>query len=291
MQTSLHIWALVRALQTEGCGGDISSTAFYRKERAAYIFIKRDKKRWALGFRYHPAGAGVFLVPASKIRPDTREKPRPLFGFDNGTIVAAEQLGFDRIFSLVVDRSGVVSHLVFEALGPNGNLWHLDDSRARLSSLRKSSFTPGETYEPPPLPGRLDPREITIESLRANMPTEECSVRLFLERNLLGFNRTLAREAAYRADCADVTTESCDSEAAQRLVAAINEITERFAQPVGGFLYDFGRAVEVYPFRLSSVDETPERFKTLSLATLAMCDLKRSDPTATCGIWTTPGQG
>ncbi|MCK4462213.1 MAG: NFACT family protein, partial [candidate division Zixibacteria bacterium] len=193
MQTSLHIMALVSALDEEAVGGRILSTEFYKKERAAYFFIKNDKKRLALGFSYHPAGSGVFLVPASKIRIDTREKPRPLFGLDDAVIVKAEQLGFDRIFTLTVESSGATSHLLCEALGPNGNIWRLDESFARVASMRKKSFTPGTRYEPPPPLDKIDPRVQTIESLRTLFAEgPKTSIARFVEKNLHGFDRRLA---------------------------------------------------------------------------------------------------
>ncbi len=277
MQTSLHIMALVSALNEEAVGGRILSAEFYKKERAAYFFIKGDKKPLALGFRYHPAGSGVFLVPASKIRMDTREKPRPLFGLDDAVIVKAEQLGFDRIFTLTLEQSGVTSMLLCEALGPNGNIWHLDESLGRLASLRKKSFTPGTRYEPPPPLDKIDPRVQTIESLRARFAEgPKTSIARFVEKNLHGFDRTLALETVTRADCVDLTTESCDDAACERLVAQVKEVVDRFARPLGGFLYDAPRAVEVFPFRLKTASDTPTKFKTLSLATLAMCEVKRT---------------
>jgi len=61
MQTSLHIMALVAELKREVVSGMITGTKFYKKERAAYFFVKKDRSRLALGFIYHPAGSGVFL--------------------------------------------------------------------------------------------------------------------------------------------------------------------------------------------------------------------------------------
>jgi predicted ribosome quality control (RQC) complex YloA/Tae2 family protein len=277
MQTSLHIMALVAALQEEAVGGRIVATEFYKKERAAYLFIKRDKKRLALGFRYHPAGSGLFLVAASKIRLDTREKPRPFFSLDDAVVVRVEQLGLDRIFTVTLEQSKTTTHLLCEALGPNGNLWHLDESLARLTSLRKKSFTVGTPYEPPPPPDRIDPRGLTVDSLQTVAAAgPKTSLRLFLEKNLHGFSRSLAFETVTRADCVELTKESADKAACERLARQIGEIVDRFKRPPGGFLYESPGGVEVFPFRLKTSSETPTKFKTLSLATLALCDLKRS---------------
>ena len=269
--------ALVESLQKEVVGARITATEFYKKERAVYIILKQDKGRLALGLRYHPAGTGLFLVPASKIRVETKEKPRAIFSLDEGRVTAVEQLGFDRIISLNIETPTGSSRLLFEAMGPNGNLWHLDDSFGRLASLRRKSFTPGERYQPPPLPNKMDPREVTAESISSILTDQPLqSPAAILAKNIHGFNRTLGYEVIARADCAGLSADSCDDSACARLAAQIIEIVGRFRGEPGGFLYDLPNGVEVFPFRLTSSEHLPEKYKTLSLATLAMCDLKRS---------------
>jgi len=93
MQTALHILTLVEELNREASGARVVSTEFYKKERAAYLFLKAGKGRLAFGFVYHPHGTGVFLVPASKIKLETREKPRPFFSLEGSAFENAEQLG------------------------------------------------------------------------------------------------------------------------------------------------------------------------------------------------------
>ncbi|MDH3889827.1 MAG: NFACT RNA binding domain-containing protein [candidate division Zixibacteria bacterium] len=277
MQTSLHIMALVESLESEAIGARITATEFYKKERAVYIILKKDKARLALGLRYHPAGAGLFLVPASKIRVETKEKPRSIFSLEEGCITAVAQLGFDRIISVTVEKTDGRSHLLFEALGPNGNLWHLNDSFGMLASLRRKSFTIGERYQPPPLPDKLDPREVTAGSIGSAMNDQTLqSVSAVLAKTVHGFGRTLAREVVARADCDGLSVDACDEAACMRLAQQIKETVGQFRGASGGQLYDHPDGVEVYPFRLKTSAQTATKFKTLSLATLAMCDLKRS---------------
>jgi predicted ribosome quality control (RQC) complex YloA/Tae2 family protein len=269
--------AVVESLEKEVIGASITATEFYKKERAVYIIIKGEKGRLALGLRYHPAGAGLFLVPASKIRIETKEKPRAIFSLDEGRITSVEQLSFDRIVSLTVENSDSTFHLLFEAMGPNGNLWHLDKSFGRLASLRRKSFTLGERYQPPPLFDRIDPREVTAESICSLLTDQPLqSPAAILAKNIHGFNRTLGYEIIARANCESLSADSCDEAACTRIAEQIQESVKRFQGSPGGFLYDHGNGVEVYPFRLTSSDHLAEKFKTLSLATLAMCDLKRS---------------
>ena len=76
MQTALHILAITGEINQFLVGSTLSNTEFYKKERAAYFFAKKKgQSLMALGFVYHPAGAGCFVVPASKVKVDTREKP------------------------------------------------------------------------------------------------------------------------------------------------------------------------------------------------------------------------
>jgi len=43
-----------------------------------------------------------------------------------------------------------------------------------------------------------------------------------------------------------------------------------------GYLYRIARGVEVYPFKLTTVDTSPEKFKSLSLAVMAMIDSRQT---------------
>jgi len=164
MQTALHITSLVAELSQEVVGARIVSTEFYKKQRAAFIFLKAEKKRWALGLVYHPAGSGCYLVPASKVRIETREKPWPFFELEGGHVEAVAQLGVDRIFELRVAQSNETKRVVYECLGPNGNLWLLDSEGVRRATLRKRELSDERPYAPPPS-DRLDPFALTGEQL------------------------------------------------------------------------------------------------------------------------------
>ncbi|MEA3297415.1 MAG: NFACT family protein, partial [candidate division Zixibacteria bacterium] len=277
MQTSLHIITLVAELKREIIGGRIVATEFYKKERAAYIFIKRDRGRMALGFLYHPAGAGTFLVPASKIRIETREKPWPVFNLEGAIITDIEQVGFDRIINLTTTKENTISHVLFEALGPNGNIWLLDETRCIQATLRKKKYEPDTSYNAPPLPDKLNPLTLTVESL-ANCLAETSSHSLaaFLEKNILGLNRTLAREIVARVGIDIEETGSPDRAALVEIVKTVNEILSRFRNPGIGYLYDYHGVPEAYPFKLSGAESLPKKFKMLSLAVMAMCSMRRS---------------
>jgi predicted ribosome quality control (RQC) complex YloA/Tae2 family protein len=279
MQTSLHITTLAAELQKTIVGGVITGADFFRKQRAAYFSFKRDKLRSTLGFVYHPAGYGVFLAPSSKVRIDTPEKPRPIFVLEGSIVREVGQVGFDRIFQVLVDKDGCLFSIVFEALGPNGNIWLLDQNDAKLSALRQRSFTAGEKYQPPPLPDRLNPLELDTASLknfRQLKDVEAQSILTFLEKNILGFNATLAKEVVTQAGLsAEEKLRDLDDHAVAQLCNGVKEISGRFVKPGTGYLYRIGGAVEAYPFRLQSIEQKPQKFATLSLAVQAMIELRR----------------
>jgi predicted ribosome quality control (RQC) complex YloA/Tae2 family protein len=277
MQTALHVLALLQELQREIVGGQIVSTEFYKKQRAAYIFVKCDKSVRALGFVYHPAGSGCFCIPASKVELDTREKPWPIFGLSDGEIIDATQFGLDRIFEVTIRHSGGIQRVVFEVIGPNGNMWLLDKAGGIQATLRHKEHAPGEKYSPNSIEGRLHPLEAQPQDLLDLMRTSTSpSVPMALKKALLGFNDTLAREAVVRAGLSSSSVDQLDMAAAYALAAEVSQIAGRFRQAEQGYLYEIKGAVEVYPFKLSAVQAEPEKFKTLSLAIAAMTSRRQS---------------
>lgn len=276
MQTALHILGLVRQLQREAVGGRIVSSEWYRKERAAYLFIKQGKNRLALGIVYHPAGSGCFLVPASKVRLDTPEKPWPIFDAEGATIASVKQRGLDRLFEIGLDHTTRRHYLAVEALGPNANIWHLDEEHSLLGTLRKREFEPGQPYNPPALPPHLDPTTAVAEDLadcwRQN---EDLSAVQLIEKHVLGFNRRLAVEVVERTERdlgRPIREEGGDETVMLRIM---RELINRFVAGEPGYLHSTPRGPEAYPFRLTIIEEPRQRFKTLSLAVKAAAEARQ----------------
>ena len=264
MQTALHITALVEQLNREFVPGQIVSTEFYRKQRAVYLFCRADKKVAALGLVFHPAGHGCFCVPGSKVKLESGEKPWPVFGIKEAKALAARQLGLDRIFEIEIEHDGAPRKLVIEALGPNANIWLLDEKGGRLAVLRDRQFKAGERYAPPTAPEMLDPFTVTEEKVATLIEGHGGGSTIGLVRRAFyGFNETMARDALKRAGI-DSPDQLNDNAAA--LARTVREIAERFRNAETGYLYTIKGGVEVYPYKLSTIDETPEKFKTLSLA-------------------------
>ncbi len=277
MQTAFHITALISQLKRELIGGRIVSTEFDRKERAAVIFVKKDKTTFALALVFHPAGFGNFLAPASKVKLGTRAKPWAIFKIENAIIRSVEQLGFDRIFKIELKSDDTTWYLLFEAIGPNGNIWLLDDTGGRRATLRKRDFQAGEPYQVSPVAGKIEPFDLTADSLRTRLKEmPKVSPALVLEKTVLGLNKTLARETVRRAGLDAASAEELDDDAVAQLVGGIGDIGNLFKTQEVGYLYRIAGGVEVYPFKLTSVDASPDKFKSLSLAVMAMIDSRQT---------------
>ncbi|MCB2230016.1 DUF814 domain-containing protein [bacterium] len=271
MQTALHILTLVNELKRELVGGTIVGTEFFKKERAAFLIVKKEKSVGALGLVFHPAGSGAVFAPPRKVRPDTKEKPWPIFGLDNATVVDVSLPVLDRIFFLTVRRpDGSVNKLAFEAIGPNGNIWLLDESDLIKGTLRNRDYTEGDRYAPSPLPeDRLIPTGLSVDSLRTFLRGSSASSLLnALDRKVIGFNRTMALEAIRRADLDFTEIDELTDDEIAELHKAIVDMTDRFTSAESGYLYQIRGGLEAYPFKLKSREDQPEKCKTLSLAVL-----------------------
>lgn len=271
MQTALHILSLVEQLKNELVGGRIETTAFYKKLRTAVFTIRKDRERPALVLDFHPAGAGVYCVPGNKIAIETAEKPWPIFGLEGAEILSVVQPSLDRIFELGVRQGEKQMRVVFEALGPNANFWLLDHNGRKQATLRNRKFTPGDPYQHLETGDRIDPFKITGARLRERLQeTADRSPLAAVKSILLGFNDTMTREALTRANPSSAAVDWTSLEHAESLAKAVREIAERFLQPQSAYLYRLRAGLEVYPFKLTSTEQTPEKFKNLSIAIMEM---------------------
>ncbi|MEW6411379.1 MAG: NFACT family protein [Candidatus Zixiibacteriota bacterium] len=272
----MHILSLVSELKHEVEGGRIVSTEFYRKERAAYFIIK-NKQRLALSFVYHPVKWGTYLIPASRINLETREKPYPIFDIEGAVVAGVEQRGLDRIFHLTLEKDKKTYRLLFEAIGPNGNVWLLDKHDIKLATLRKKEFQAGDKYEPFSPPERLDPAKVTAEQLE-NLAGEHPGVppSILVERYVQGFSDTLAREITSRAGLDNAGADQLDPTSLETLAKTIRDLSIAFERFDTGYLYTVRGKHEAYPFKLSSSDQQPQKLKSLSLAVMSACEMRQT---------------
>ncbi len=268
--------SLVNELKSEISGAKITATEFYKKERAFYLIVKK-KQKMALSFVYHPVRWGTYLIPASRLRIDTREKPRPVFDIEGAVVTDIEQLGLDRIFTLSLTKGNDIFKLVVEAIGPNGNIWLLDKTGRKRASLRRKEFQSGDEYSAQPIKGKLNPLDLTIDRLTEALEGHaDLPVALFLERQVLGISHALAKEVATRANVVKETVSSLDEAALRNVLKTLRQVCDTFSSPAAGYLYRIGGKFEGYPLKLSWCEKQPERFKTLSLAVMASAEKRDS---------------
>ncbi len=278
MQTAFHILALTAELNEHLPGGTVTTTDFYKKARALYLHVKHKKTAWVVGFLYHPTAAGMFLIPKKELKLQTSEKPRQVFELTGMVIKEVAQIQFDRIVRFRLSSPKHERFLVFEAMGPNGNVWLLDEHQGRISSLRRRSFEVHSTYSPPSLPEKLLPHIVTADTLREKiltLNTEEISVVPFLQKNIIGFDKTLSEEIAKRTGIESLPTKDPDQRTLEVIAREITELTSSFEKPQRGYLYFPESSPVAYPFTLASVSETPTTYPSLSSAAFAAINRKR----------------
>jgi predicted ribosome quality control (RQC) complex YloA/Tae2 family protein len=276
MQTAFHILSLTKELTDTAVGGTIVSTEFYKKERTALLFVKQSQ-RVALSFQFHPAKAGVFVVPASKIKMETREKPWPVFKLEGAKVLSVKQVGFDRIFRLDLEHEGKHFGLIFEALGPNGNLWLADEENKIQATLRNREYDAKVPYQPFEITGKLNPLTIAASEIRELAEDKpDSSITFLLEKSLLGCTRLLAAEIVKRSGLdEDIEANELDDTMIANLMKGIEQVVSFFQNPEIGYVYQIRGSSEAFPFKLSSTEKQPEKFKTLSLAVMMSTEIRQ----------------
>jgi predicted ribosome quality control (RQC) complex YloA/Tae2 family protein len=276
MLTSLDITRVLAESASIITDSNITGVEYYRKERAVQVYCRKDK-RYAVTLSFHPRQNGYYILPASKSRLDTPEKYRP-FAREvwNGRIESIRQEPNDRIVEIAVATDGGRFYLVFEIIGPNGNLWLLDGNRGMMASLRHRSFNPGQPYEPTPLPRNADPTEVTADDLHAMFTAgPETNPARLMEKRIYGVDYCLARTVIADSDTLDLQgcheIHDCLSRALRGYLAADG--------PIYGY-YIKGKS-RFYPIKISDY-EPLEKFTSLSQAQRSLLSaVRQADETET----------
>ena len=131
-----------------------------------------------------------------------------------GKLIAARQVGFDRIVELEFacrDEMGfaVTRILIVEIMGKYSNLLLTDGDKKIITALKMIDFStsrlrqilPGMTYELPPAQDKRDIFAVSEDTLSSMLATREGSMPLgkILLNSFLGISPLVAREIAYRA--------------------------------------------------------------------------------------------
>lgn len=275
MLTAFHIYSLLSIIKRECDQSTVVEAGFYRKERAAYLTFKGNKKQ-SLIFSFHPTKHSLYLLPPSKFQLKSNEKPWPMFNLKKAEVLQISQIDFDRILEIKLKVNNSVKYIVIEAIGPNGNIWYLNENREKEATLRKREFEKGEPYTISQL-DRLDPTTLTVDAIKDRIKkSEEDYLAVFIQKNITGFNRTLAHELCHRSDLVNYETDELTDNDLTQLISTINKMLDLFKLPENGYLYNLPKGFEAYPIKLSSQNQQPEKYKSLSLALQAASELKHT---------------
>ena len=170
-----------------------------------------------------------------------------------GRIMAFEQPGLERLVRIAIERGDERFELICELFG-RGNIVLVRDGEV-LGGLSPGQegrpILPHREYRPPAAQGKLDPFNLSEESLAQLLDGGEGALWEVLVRGIDGLGPRLARELAVRAELAP---ESPASELAQEGRAALSqEFRAIFAQLGQGrfeprIYFDGDRPVDVTPF-------------------------------------------
>lgn len=254
MLSSLDISRILFESGQSLLGAEIIGIEWYRKERAVQLYFK-DDRRLAITMSYHPQRSGFFILPAGRSRLDTKEKHRPFArDINEGTIIAVEQIPHDRILEISIESNAKKRTLVFEIMGPNGDLLFLDEKRIVLASIRDKKGIEGKPYSPSPLPEKLDPFTVTGQDIRdlfASSPTTD-PIRL-LEKNIYDVDYYFAR----------MIIEQDSNESA--IAKAINDMAALYRTDGPMYAYRIKGKTYYYPLKISGFEPT-DKYKSLSQA-------------------------
>jgi predicted ribosome quality control (RQC) complex YloA/Tae2 family protein len=268
MQTAFHVYALVKELKDCIIGATFKETEFYKKEREAYLHFKTARGTMALGLVYHPHGFGVFLIPRGRVKVETKEKPWPFFQTAYGCHVAeVEQLGFDRVIGVKLEKDGAFYEIIIEAIGPNGNYWLLKGGRRVVATLRNKIYDPNLPYQPPAGLNKLNPFDVQRQQLLSVFRNSSQTVETALRKNIIGLDEFLVDDILSKAGLDNLASAAqVSDDDIERIVTVIREIAHLFDTYDHGYFYRLGEHNLVYPFRMKTLGDDFVRCKSLSFA-------------------------
>lgn len=263
MLSSLDITRLLAESQSSLIPAKIDDIRHYRKERLLQIFVAGEK-RLCLNMSYHPEASGFYILPASQSEIGVSEKPRPFArNLCGGAIASIRQVPNDRIIEIEITSEDVPFFLEVELLGPNGNVWLLDAQRRILASLRNRDFSSGQSYQPPTIPKKENPFDISETGLKiifqAGFGTNPARL---MEKSIYGIDYYLAE-----------TIIGNDAAAQEQVYDDISAIYQRFSKIISYYrsidqsiyAYQIKGKIHFYPIPLDGYRPLG-KYKTLSEA-------------------------
>lgn len=185
-----------------------------------------EKDELIISVRTH-SGPRKLLISAASSNPrihitsHSSENPitAPLFcmilrkHLTGGKIISVTQHGFDRVLKLDIEcytEMGdlTVKSLICEIMGKHSNIILINSDKKIIDSIKHIDFTvsavrqilPGLIYELPPSQGKLNPLEITAETLceKLRLTPDDLPLDKLLLSQIEGLSPLLSREIIYR---------------------------------------------------------------------------------------------
>ena len=195
-------------------------------------------------------------------------------------VVSLEQIRGDRMLSIVFEGMGELGDIVqktlyLEIMGRHSNLILVDENGIILDSIkhvnsemsRVRTVLPGRPYALPPGQDKLEPENITADSIASRFSGLSMPLVKGLMESIAGMAKCCAKEVcaqvglAPETDCASLNWGI----AAPMLMNFFKTLTERFSPVV--LQDDFGVALDFFPFAyLTYSPAHQESFSTLSSA-------------------------
>lgn len=198
-------------------------------------------------------------VTATRKPPDNPDKPSMVAQiirseYGNGRVKSIQQIGFDRLMRIDVQRGDGDRAIVFELFG-DGNMLLLDHEDTILLPMRGAEhgarrLKKGEAYVPPP--GASLPFSLDHEAFTAALAEAKRDVVRFLALDL-GFGPLWAEELCLRASVPKNTkVGDVDDEQARRLHDAVIDLGRLLADGLTepALVFDEGELVDAVPLRM-----------------------------------------
>ena len=270
----LTIGFAARELHAALCGGRIDKITQPEKD-TVILLIRAGSENKKLLLCASPNNARCHLTTSNF--PNPLEPPmfcmllrKQLLG---GRVQSVTQIGGDRIVYIdvdVVDELGdhVLRRLILEVMGRHSNLILVDGQDKILEAARHVNMEmsrvrqiqPGLTYLPPPAQDKLQPEDITAETLHAKLLAQgDVPLHKALAASISGLSNPAAKELAFRV-------ANCDlPEAAARLADLLRRLPDMASPRV--LVDDMGDALDVFAFPyLSQPLDMQKEYDSLSAA-------------------------
>lgn len=264
MLSSLDITRILTEAAHLAQGAHISSIEYYRKERALQLYFKAEKS-YCLTLSFHPQLSSFYILPAGQSRLETTEKYRP-FARDiwEGQLVSIRQIPNDRIVEIEVVREDRPWFLIFEILGPNGNVWLLDQDKKVIASLREKPSAIGRPHQPASLPQKLNPYTLDNNSLETLLAADsDMNLGRRLEKSIYGIDYYLA---GYLLGDSEDNSEKYSSEQTATVLERLQQVLSLYRSSHGPiYAYRIRGKIHFYPVVIAG-HQPLGTFTSLSIA-------------------------